>query len=85
MNQPERDKLRRDRAKMHKYAQTITTQAQLNSILLEIKTPHARGICFEMIKPMLRFKAEYPGHVACFDETMNDRSLAGEMYFGSHE
>jgi hypothetical protein len=70
-----KERQRRDRAKMYRLARLITTQEQLNSILLSIAHPHNRGVCFELIKPMLKFKAEYPDHVRRYVDDGIQRKL----------
>jgi hypothetical protein len=66
-----KEEARKQKAKMWKYAQSIHTQDQLNKILLEMKSPHARGVCYELIKPLLSFNATYPEHVARYDATLH--------------
>lgn len=58
---------RTQRARMYRLAQSIKTQDKLDLILLEMRNPRHRAVFFDMLKPMLKFKAEYTDRVRTYD------------------
>lgn len=61
----ERRQSRQAHVRMYRLAQRIKTQSQLDLILLDMKNPQDRGVCFELIKPMIKsFDAVYSDRVA---------------------
>lgn len=57
----EQHQSRMDKAKMYRMAQYITSQPQLNLVLMAMPDPHNRGVFYELLKPMIHtFEPEYP-------------------------
>lgn len=66
MTQKQRE--RNMRQQVYKMAQQVRDQSQLNSILMDIPNRILRREVFELLKPKLKFKAEYSGLIATYHE-----------------